>query len=375
MGLLANDFVLREDNCNLSCEYCLTGQSNFKARHSLKLIFEPPQRDTYSPSGNLGMRMHGVVEGISRSSPLPIIKVTGGEIFLVRGIMHFLRKLSKEYATVVIQTNGVLVNDEVAAEIESWGNACLQISLDAVSYEGNSYRSTSERQHRMVIDRIFSSLERRIPTEIYLVLTDRSVPWLAHTLESLLPYHDHLQVCPFPVRGPEKSKFYFRPEQIPLMREILDRYDRYAPVLPPRAYWRRLVRFLEEGGRTFRCHLPRFAFTSFDDGTVTPCPNIWFNTIGNVLTEDAGAVMEQIGKTAFYQLLLADKPRVDACKGCFTPWDTLSMYMDGEITIDELCSSPMYSAPESRAAIERIARDYREGRSECSASSSHPTSG
>lgn len=367
MGLLANDFVLREDDCNLACEYCLTGQSNFKARHELKLIFEPPHRGTYSASSELGARMDAVVDGVRRAAPLPIIKITGGEIFLVRGIIDFLRKLSKQYATVVIQTNGVLVNDEVAAEIESWGNACLQISLDAVSYEGNSYRSTSERQHELVIDRIFRLLERRIPTEIYAVLNDRSVPRLAHTLESLLPHHDHLRVYPFPVRGPDKERFYPAPEQIPLVRAILDDYDRYARVLPPRAYWRRLVRFLEDGGRTFRCHLPRFAFTTFDDGAVTPCPNIWFNTLGNVLKEDAAAVMEQVGKTAFYQLLLAERPRLDACKGCFTPWDTLSMYMDGEMTIDELCDSPMYAAPASRAVIERIAEQYREVRGKCSA--------
>jgi MoaA/NifB/PqqE/SkfB family radical SAM enzyme len=376
-GLLANDFVLREDNCNLSCEYCLTGQSNFKTRHSLKLIFEPPQKDTYSPETALGQRMHGVVDGVRQASPLPVIKLTGGEIFLVRGIMDFLRKLSKEYATVVIQTNGVLVNDEAAQEIQSWGNACLQISLDAVSYEGNSYRSSSARQHKLVIDKIFSLLERKIPTEIYTVLNDRSVPWLADTLKQLMPYHRHLQVCPFPVRGPDKEKFYPRQDQIPLVRAILDDFDQYAPVSPPRAYWQRLVRFLEEGGRNFRCHLPRFAFTTFDDGVLTPCPNIWFNTIGNVLKEDGGKVVEQIGKTAFYQLLLADKPRIDACKGCFTPWDTLSMYMDGEITIDELCASPMYSAPQSRAVIERIAREHREGNGSWSpsASSSRLTDG
>ena len=37
--LLANDLVVQEDNCNLSCKYCLTGQSMYKQGHLDKMIF------------------------------------------------------------------------------------------------------------------------------------------------------------------------------------------------------------------------------------------------------------------------------------------------------------------------------------------------
>ena len=37
----------------------------------------------------------------------------------------------------------------------------------------------------------------------------------------------------------------------------------------------------------------------------------------------------------------------------------LSLYVDGEVTLDELCRTPMYAAPESRARIEEIVRVYR----------------
>ncbi|MBD2830395.1 hypothetical protein ID875_27330 [Streptomyces globisporus] len=55
--------------------------------------------------------------------------------------------------------------------------------------------------------------------------------------------------------------------------------------------------------------------------------------------------LSRVGESGLYQALLADRPRLDACKGCFTPWDTLSMYFDDEITLDELCSAPTYSPP------------------------------
>jgi MoaA/NifB/PqqE/SkfB family radical SAM enzyme len=357
--LLANDVVVMEDNCNLSCEYCLTGQSNFKKGHSLKQIFEPPRLATYDRNSELRGRVDGLLAGVESGAALPILKLTGGEIFWIRNIMELLREVARRYATLVIQTNGVLLTDAMCDEVKSWGNACLQISLDAVSYEGNSYRSRSEAQHQKVLGSILRILDKQIPTEIYLVLNDRSLPWLEDTLQRLMVYRDHLTVCAFPVRGPDKEKFYPRADQLHHVDDVIARYDDYAAILPPRPYMLRLKRFLEDGGRTFRCHLPRFAFTTFDDGIVTPCPNIWFNSLGNVLKQNPAETIEKIGTEAFYQILLAERPRIDACKGCFTPWDMLSLYVDGEISLDELCKGPMYSAPESRARIAEIAATYR----------------
>lgn len=352
--LLANDVVLMEDNCNLSCEYCLTGQSNFKKHHSLNLIFEPPRKAEYSKDSELGGRVDQLLAAFEGNAQLPIVKLTGGEVFWIRNIMSLLRKVAARHATIVIQTNGVLLTSEMCDEILSWGNACLQISLDAVSYEGNSYRSRTERQHGRVLGSIYRILEKKIPTEIYLVLNDRSMPALEDTLEKLLVYREHLVVCPFPVRGPDKERFYPKPDQLQYLDRVLDNWDHYAPILPPRPYLERLKRFMTQGSRSFRCHLPRFAFTAFDDGVVTACPNIWFNSLGNVLKENPKDVIDKIGEAAFYQILLADHPRIDACKSCFTPWDMLSLYVDGEITLDELCKGPMYAAPESRARIQAI---------------------
>jgi len=97
--------------------------------------------------------------------------------------------------------------------------------------------------------------------------------------------------------------------------------------------------------------------SSFSDGVVTPCPNIWFSDMGNVL-EDQNTVLGKVGTTRLYQALLAPQPRLKACRGCFTPWDTLSMYFEDEITLDELCAAPTYAPAGVRSRIVAAKQQY-----------------
>ncbi|HEX7286704.1 MAG TPA: radical SAM protein [Candidatus Angelobacter sp.] len=359
-NLLANDLVVQEDNCNLSCKYCLTGQSTYKNGHLDKLIFQPPRKSDCASGTTLRARIDKIVQTSTERMGLPILKITGGEIFLVKGMMEMVEELSPRFATLVVQTNGVLVKQEDLDRLAALGNICLQISLDGTSYEANAYRSNTRDLHEKIYSRLDRIFKAGMPTEIYCVLNDLSMPRLEDTLNDLKLYGEHLSVFPFPVRGPDHGEFSVKPEQVSVLRSIWERYDSFQPVMPPRAYWKRLMRFYDEGGRNFSCHLPRFAFTTFDDGFVTSCPNIWFNKIGNMVTQETEPVVESIGNTPFHQLLLAPKPRLDACKGCFTPWDALSMFMDNEITLDELCSTPMYRGPVVRQRLQEIYTEYWE---------------
>lgn len=362
-NLLANDLVVQEDNCNLSCKYCLTGQSNYKEGHLDKLIFQPPRKSDCGSGSSLRARIDSIIKTSTQQMGLPILKITGGEIFLVKGMMEMIEEISPRFATLVVQTNGVLVTQEYLERLSALGNICLQISLDGTSYEANAYRSNTRDLHEKIYSRLDRIFKFGIPTEIYCVLNDKSMPELENTLNELKQYGEHLSVFPFPVRGPDATEFQIKPEQSAVLRSVWERYESFQPIMPPKAYWRRLMRFYEEGGRNFSCHLPRFAFTTFDDGFVTSCPNIWFNKIGNIVTEEVTPVVNKIGNTPFHQLLLAPKPRLDACRGCFTPWDTLSMFMDGEISLDEICSTPMYGAPAVRVRLQEIAAEYLEKKS------------
>lgn len=349
--MLGNDLVVEEDSCNLSCSYCLTGQSNLKQGHRDRLIFQPPQPLQYAHGSDLAQRLDAIDGRVDAVLRPPLLKVTGGEIFLVRGILDFLERQAREHEILVVQTNGVLVREEHLDAFRRWGNVVVQLSLDGHTHQANSYRASNPRIHDMVLERACRILGSGIPVEVYCVLSDRSAPALAAFARWLLQFSTRPVLYPFPVRGPDAATFTAGPGGVAAVEELLESYAELEPVLPPRAYLMRLLRFYREGGRSFRCHLPRLVTSTFSDGVVTPCPNIWFSDMGNVLQQDHVETLGRIGSTGLYRALLAPAPRLSACRGCFTPWDTLSMYFDGELTLDELCSAPTYAAPGIRALV------------------------
>jgi MoaA/NifB/PqqE/SkfB family radical SAM enzyme len=352
------DLVVREGNCNLSCTYCLTGQSAFKPEHSLQQIFDPPVQDRCGPETDLGRRMRAVLRACAGAGT-PVVKLSGGEILIVEGIQRLLEETSAWYETVVVLTNGIPLTRSWCRRLADLGNVVLQVSLDATRLPGNSYRCPDAPLHEAFMERLRGILESDLEVEIYLVLHDRSITTLGETLEDLRPWAGRVSVFPFPVRGPSRGAFQPRPEQHAALFQVLDRADRYAGLLPSPAYLDRLRRFYAEGGRRFRCHLPRVAFTAFDDGTATSCPNIWFNHAGNLLQRPVEEVYRALGEAPFRKLLLAPAPRIDACHACFTPWDPVSLYFEGELALEDVARIPMYRGERTLAALAAIKASWR----------------
>jgi len=361
--MLGNDLVINENACNLGCSYCLTGQSNMKSSHEGKLIFQPPVVERYAPDSPLGARLTQIMDRVGQQLAPPLLKLTGGEIFLVKGMMEFIEKVAPLHEAVIVQTNGLPLTDEKIARLSKLGNIIVQISLDSSDYAGNSYRVLSERIHDMVLDRIGAVLAAGLPLEIYGVLNDRSAPHLAQFVRWCAAFEGNLpQLFPFPVRGPDSEQFKLRPDQYHFVDELDELRQTYPELLPPQAYIDRLRSFYHLGVRTWRCHLPRLVLSTFDDGVATPCPNIWFHSMGNLTGDNWEGVLDQVNRTPFYELLLGERPRLDACKGCFTPWDTLSLYFEDLITLDELCRAPSYAPPAIRRLIEDKKAEYLSGR-------------
>lgn len=338
---LVNDLVISEENCNMTCTYCLTDASEFKVKHLNHPLRKPPVKLTYED--DFKEQIDQVTDEALKNFDISILKVSGGEVMLIDKIMEFLKKESSKYKVLQILTNGMNLNERIIDEFKSWGNVVLQISIDHHTLEGNSHRFSNQRLQDRLLDKIDLVVKKGIPLELYCVLNNKSTGVLDTFLDYLLKYKEKdIMIFPFPVRGPIKDLFYPEKEQFSVIEKVVNNFEKYKDILPPLPYMKRLHSFFTEGGRTFGCYLSRMVFGSFNDGSVTACPNIWFNHLGNLIHDESKHVLDKVENTRFYKLLNAPKPRLDACKSCYTPWDMLSLYIEDLITIDELCESPMY---------------------------------
>lgn len=360
--LLGNDLVINENSCNLGCAYCLTGQSNMKNSHTDQLIFQPPHIERYEQSNPFGERLHTIVDRVADTFEAPLLKLTGGEIFIVKGILDFIEKIAPNHAILVLQTNALPLTPAHLERLAKIDNVVLQITLDSSVYDGNSYRVGAPSLHEKLLNRVSATVASGIPFEIYTVLNDKSV----EHLEAFVAWCDDFpgnkpQLMPFPVRGPDSERYQVRPDQYHHIIKLRELGEKHPDVMPPPAYTERLISFYCDGGRNWRCHLPRMVLSTFSDGITTACPNIWFNDMGNVANEDWRGVLDQVRNTGFYNLLLSPRPRLEACHNCLTPWDTLSLYFEDEITLDELCLAPSYNHPVIRDLLIAEKQRYRSG--------------
>ncbi|HEX2927154.1 MAG TPA: HAD-IA family hydrolase [Ruminiclostridium sp.] len=353
---LINDFVVAEDVCNMNCEYCLTDISEFEEKHK-----SSEKKSTKKYAYMEGEKLKSNIDKISRiihcNFNTAILKVSGGELLTVKGIQEYIAQQSKKYKAVQVLTNGLLLNDELLDEYKRLGNICLQISIDHHTLSGNLYRTKNINVLNKILENIGKTVKYGIPLEINCVLTDRNTQVITDFADYLLQYKSGLMLYPFPIRGPLRDKFYPTAEGIAQIENLIENYSKYEGIMAPRIYLEYLYKFLKAGTRNVSCSLPRLAIGTFDDGAMTPCPNYWFTSLGNILEEDAEKVVSKVGTDKVYNLLSAN--RLLECKKCFTPWETLNLYMEGILSLDELCKSPLYGFPGIREYLVLLKKDYQ----------------
>ena len=61
---------------------------------------------------------------------------------------------------------------------------------------------------------------------------------------------------------------------------------------------------------------------------------------------------EVVGRSRLRPLLLAGRPRLEACRACLTPWDIVNLYLDGRVPLEAVAALPSLSG---RRTLERLA--------------------
>lgn len=142
------------DLCNLRCRYCMPPSGIPKLEHNDVLSYEQL----------LSIAEQTVVLGVEK------IRVTGGEPLVRKGLIGFLKRLSRipGLKQLVLTTNGVLLENMVA-DLKKAGVQRLNVSLDSMQAEVFSKITRSDDLPR-VLDGIAAAEEAGLPLKVNMVV-------------------------------------------------------------------------------------------------------------------------------------------------------------------------------------------------------------
>lgn len=358
---LVNDLVAMEDVCNAKCSYCITGSSNFKDKHHLgyyedKLEFNLEKllddENSYRDGKQLKERLDRVTEILKEETQPLILKLSGGEIFLIKGIEEFIKQQAPFYKRIQVLTNGTLLNKHLLKTFSEIPNFSLQISIDGHTLALNRLRTKSESLQKKICKVLELCHDYQIKLEINCVLTSTNVEGI-YDFANYLKKYDNVLLLPYAVRGKFRERFFPKQNQLGALKRVTDNYEQFESILPPKVYLEELLSFLQTGERKMGCHLPGMIYQSFDDGIISPCPNIWYKSLGNIL-EDKKRTLANLKDDPFYDLLNRENVVLEQCKKCFTPWDLLNLFCKGKIDLSELSNIYLYSDPDILAYLENL---------------------
>ena len=359
--LLFNDYVIKYDVCNFKCDYCL---NNLKPKDTkiwvdteLKLTsinskFEYflyadnlREENVYHYDNELGVRINTMLDKSESILNTPILRISGGEIFSIKNIEEFIEQRGREYSVVQIVTNGYYLNEELIKRLKDYKNIHIHYSLDGHTLEMNRKRVKNQAVQQRLLDNLEILISYGINVEINSVMSNINTDNYLTFLDYLLKYRIKLVVFTTPIRGKDFKEHLPSIESYRVFDQIVNQYDKYKEILPPKKYYTYLAEFYKNDIRSEQCFLPEFAIQTLDDGVVTPCPLCWTKQLGNMFVENVQDINERIGKDRTYKLLWQKKIKLDICKQCYSTYEVCNLYFNNVLTIDEMRSIPLYSNP------------------------------
>ena len=357
------DFLLLEEICNIACSYCEGYYHDgipFKRNNDrlimpaswmgkLKLI--PAIKEFIKDSLSIDDLFRIADETLKRVAAIadiPILKISGGEIYVINEIHDFIKRLAPRYEQLQILTNGTLLTPKKVSELRSIGNINLQISLDGHTPEMNHARVQNPKMTQHILMIIDEAARAGINLEVNCVLTSYNTAGLEKFLERL-ERHDNLLLLPRPVRGAPMRLLKPNEDQIRSFGNFVRKYEGHKN-LPPVEYLLRVHRTLEQGNRSWPCYTPHTVLGSTYLGRVDTC------TCGGHLPV-VGNLFKDSRKTIETKNSIEHFPPQDAiakCGNCVTNYEIIDLYIDGEITLDRILKIPLYNGVRTSSNLQKI---------------------
>ena len=346
-----HDQRILDEACNLACGYCAPsgfpmridrqGEAHMPESWRKTLSLVPiaeealPARPQITDFFALGEK---VISAMSTEADSRILKLSGGEITLYPQLTDYVRKVHDNYAAVQILTNGYKLTPGQFDDFAGMGNVYFQISLDGTTLETNRARTPNGNITEKVIENIRYILEKGMPIEINCVLTRHNTGSFDVMLDTFKDMGDII-VVPRPVRGDGRKMLDFTAEQLEIFRRVvIDRYDDYQSVLPPKPYLERLVAMMSDGRRSNRCYVPFFVQGVDNYGNAEMCAcGSTMPMLGNVLN-DSSEVFDIHRADSNYD----PSEKHEDCSYCMTQYEMMNLYAEGVIGREDMLRVPSF---------------------------------
>lgn len=199
------------DRCNLRCFYCMPAEGiAYLPKHQL-LTYEEMER---------------LVRILARMG-ITKVRITGGEPFVRRDLMLFLKRLSviPGIQELHITTNGVLTGPHVA-ELKAMGIASVNLSLDTLDQQ-RFQKITRRDVYPQVMDCFHQLIDAGIPTKINTVVME------GQNTEDIIPLAELTRTHPVSVRFIEEMPFNGEGSHYPVLvwthRKIVETLQAHYP--------------------------------------------------------------------------------------------------------------------------------------------------
>lgn len=242
------EMLAMTSQCNMRCSYCDWQKDKF-------ITMDEVQFETACK------HLEQVKDLINKEySDIAIVQYSGGEPLLYPDILFHVLKLFKD-KWIRINTNGVLITDEILEKVKEHGKTYIAVSLDGITYEPNKARFGENKQlFEKVLKNIDRIVEKKIPLMILCTLSKNNIDQFPEFIEKLSEKYeetinDGLLVMPtHAVTSYSKDNGAANEEQIMRFKSYIESaIDKYSILNNLSLHYKNLVSYLETQKRMYQC--------------------------------------------------------------------------------------------------------------------------